>query len=92
VSSLPIVEHLDVFEDVLLGFLSCGVVPMLDELALECSEETLDTGVVPTVPFAAHAGTETVLSESVLVTRRGILGRFNRSTQHWVVRRIVGTC
>lgn len=59
-SSAPIIEHLDVFEDVLLGFISCGVVPMIDELALECSEKAFDRGVVPTVPFAAHAGTETV--------------------------------
>ena len=58
--SLPIVEHLDVFEDILHGFVSCGVVPMIDEFALECSEKAFDAGVVPTVPLAAHAGMEPV--------------------------------
>jgi len=39
VAALPIIEHLDVFEDVLLGFVSRGVVPMIDQLTLECPEE-----------------------------------------------------
>ena len=51
-----IVEHLNVFEDVLRGFGSCGVVPMVHELTLERPEETFDAGVVPAVAFAAHAG------------------------------------
>ena len=66
-SSLPIVEHLDVFEDVLRRFIPCGAVPMIDELALERSEETFDAGVVPAVALAAHAGDETVLIEQTLV-------------------------
>jgi hypothetical protein len=82
VSSLPIIEHLDVFEDVLRRFTSCGVVPMIDQFTLERPEETFDAGVVPAVALAAHAGDETVLIEQTLVARGRILGGFNRSTQH----------
>lgn len=41
-SALPIIEDLDVFEDVLLRVIPCGVVPMVHELALERPEETLE--------------------------------------------------
>lgn len=51
----PIIEHLDIFEDVLLRFFTGHVVPMVQKLALERPEETLDTDVVPAVVSAAHA-------------------------------------
>ena len=53
---LPIVEHLDVLEDILCRFVPSGVAPMVHELALESPEEAFDAGVVPTITFAAHAG------------------------------------
>lgn len=61
--SLPIVEDLDVFKDILRGFVSGSVVSMIDQLTLERSEETLDAGVVPAVAFAAHAGDEAIPCE-----------------------------
>lgn len=72
-SSLPIVEHLNVFEDILRGFVTGRVLPMIDQFTLEYSEETLDAGVVPAVAFMAHAGDEAVLIKQTLVARRGIL-------------------
>jgi len=81
VPSLPIVEHLDVFEDILFGFVSCGVVPMIDELTLEGSEKAFDTGVVPTVPLAAHAGGDAVLAELLLIARGRILATAVRVVQ-----------
>ncbi len=42
VSTRPIVEYLDVFEDVLLGFVSCGIVPIVHEFLLELPEEVFD--------------------------------------------------
>ncbi len=72
-SSLPIIEHLNVFEDVLCRFVSRGVVPMIDELTLECPEETFDAGIVPAVAFTAHAGDEAILIEQPLVARGRIL-------------------
>ncbi len=47
VAALSIIEHLDVFEDVLLRFVSRGGVPMIDQLTLERPEETFDAGIVP---------------------------------------------
>ena len=61
----PIVEHLDVLEDVLCRFLTGRVVPMVHELALECPEEAFDTGVVPAVAGAAHAGGHAVSGEQL---------------------------
>ena len=72
-ATLAIVEYLDVFEDVLPGFVSGGRAPMVHELPLERPTETFDPRVVPAVAFAPHAGNEAVLSESVLVARRGLL-------------------
>ncbi len=80
--TLPIVEHLDVFEDVSRGFVSGGIVPLIDQLALECPKETFDAGVVPTVTLATHTGDEAMLRESPLVARGGILGGFKWSLQH----------
>ena len=56
VSTLPIVEHLDILKNILGSFAPCGVAPMRDELTLEGPEEAFDTGSVPTVTLAAHAG------------------------------------
>jgi hypothetical protein len=81
VSSLPIIEHLDVFEDVLRRFISCGVVPMIDQFTLERPEETFDAGVVPAVALAAHAGDETVLIEQTLVARGRLLTAAIRMVQ-----------
>ncbi len=54
--SRSIIKHFDVLKDILLGFVAGGVVPMIDQLTLERPEETLDAGIVPAVPLAAHAG------------------------------------
>ena len=62
---LPIVEHLDVFEDILLGFVSCGIVPMVHEFTFERPEEAFDAGVVPAVAFAAHAGRDAMRSRKL---------------------------
>ena len=70
---LPIIEHLNVFEDVLSRFVSCGIVPMIDQLTLECPKETFHAGVTPAVAFAAHAGDEAILIEQTLIARGGIL-------------------
>lgn len=61
--ALPIVKHLDVFKDILLGFVSGRIVPMIDQLTLECPKETFDARIVPAVAFAAHTGNETISCE-----------------------------
>ena len=57
----PIIEHLNVFEDVLCRLFTGRVASMIHELTLECPEEAFDTGVVPAVAVATHAGDEAVL-------------------------------
>ena len=46
-TTLPIVEHFDPFEDVLFGFFACTVLPVMHEFFLERAEEAFHTGVVP---------------------------------------------
>ena len=67
VSTRPIVEHLNVFEHVLFRFRSYGIVPMVHEFPLQCSEEALDTGVVSPIAGAAHAGRDAIYGEQLLV-------------------------
>jgi len=62
---LPIIEHLNVFKDLLPRLLTGRITPMVHQLTLERPEETFHTGVIPTVAFAAHAGRDPVeLEES----------------------------
>ena len=62
--SLPIVEHLDVFEDGALGFLPCGKCVLGNQFGLEGAEETRHRRVVPTVPLAAHAASNATAFET----------------------------
>lgn len=41
--------------------------------SLQCAEETLDTGIVPTVPPSRHAAGHAVRGEQLLVRGGGIL-------------------
>lgn len=59
----PIVDHLDVFEDVLFRFRSYGIVPMVHEFPLQSSEEALNTGAIPAIAAAAHAGHDAMRGE-----------------------------
>jgi len=53
VPPLPIIEHLDVFKDILLRVLSRGIAPMIDSLRLRAGEKW--SGVlIPCVPREGH--------------------------------------
>ena len=69
----PIIKHLDVFKEAPSRLVTGLIVPIVHELAFECPEEALDTGVISAVGFAAHAGNEAVRLEDALVARGGIL-------------------
>lgn len=66
-SSLPVIEHLDVIEDLCTSFFSAGEAPMMNEFVLQIAEEAFDHGVVVTVPFAAHADRGADLFEPGLI-------------------------
>ena len=70
---LPIIEHFNILKGILGRLAPCAALAMVDEFALECPEEAFDTGVVPAVAGAAHAGGDSVLVEQPLVARGGIL-------------------
>jgi hypothetical protein len=74
VTAQPIVEQLDVHEDVLFHFFKRAVLAMGGQLALERAEEIFDAGVVTTVPPARYAHQDAVGGEQLLVTRGSILG------------------
>ena len=63
----PIIEHFDVLKDVLCRLVPCAVLTMIDMLAVQCAKETLDTGIVPTVPPSRHAAGHDARGEQLLV-------------------------
>ena len=54
-TSVAIIKHFDVINDVSPGVLSGHVVCKKDPLSLQTTEKALCHGIVPTIPFPAHA-------------------------------------
>ena len=71
-TAFPIVEHLEVLEDILSRFFTGRVVPLGHELAFECPEKAFATGVVPASADAAHAARDAVCVEQLLVATCGV--------------------
>jgi hypothetical protein len=55
VSSLPIVEGLNVFEDRVQCIVMALALFMIDQLRFHDAEKRLSHGIIPTVPLAANA-------------------------------------
>ena len=72
-AALPIIEHFEVFKDLLRGLFPCVVLTMMNELPFQGTKEALDAGVVSAIPCATHAGNKTILVKDTLVARGGIL-------------------
>ena len=53
--ALAVVEHGNVFQDVLLGLKAALIVSPLHPLLFQATEETLNHRIVPAVPLTAHA-------------------------------------
>jgi len=82
VSAVGIVPPLDVVED---GHLSLGLISephLLDQFALQTGEEALAQGVVVGIPHGPHGGADAGMSAAKPEGNGGILGGFNRSSQH----------
>jgi len=71
---LPIVEDLDELKHVRLDFLSRVILPLMHQLILERTEETLHGRIVVAVPLAAHAGYLPGLRQLPLVRHTGVGG------------------
>lgn len=50
----PIVEHLDILEQVLDRFFACRIACAMDPFVLETVEEAFGRSIVPEVALAAH--------------------------------------
>ena len=59
-STLSIVEHLDVIEDIGTRQVTRFVDPLSNPLLFQRTEEGLDDRVIPAVTFSAHTGVEAV--------------------------------
>jgi len=63
IRTLPIVEHLDVLEAILIDLFTRCVAPMMDQFSLEYTEETFDASVISAIVLAAYrAGNDVAAS------------------------------
>jgi hypothetical protein len=58
--STAVVKHGDIVQYILLGFITSLVVSPLYPLLLQAAEEAFSYGIIPTIPFSAHAAIETM--------------------------------
>ena len=92
VTPSPIVEHFDVLKDILCRLVPCAVLAMINELSLQSAEETLDAGIVPTVPLSRHAAGYAVRGEQLadityIPMTRGFVYLF--AVLDWASRRVL---
>ena len=69
---LPIIEHLDELEHLRASVVAGVIVPLMDQLIFERTEEALDHGVVVTIPLATHAGHKASLLDQPLLRDPGV--------------------
>lgn len=82
--TLRIVKPFHVVKQICLRVVARTIVPSVHSLDLQAGEETLHHGVVPDVAQAAHAADNAVLVEQSLELLAGVLGDFQRSSQHLI--------
>ena len=82
VPPLPVVEDLDGLENRRPGLPVRGEVGLVDPLHLQAAEDALRHGVVPAVALATHAALDASGLQELLGVLAGVLGGFNRSSQH----------
>ncbi len=67
-----------------LNFSMGSVTQAMVPLVLKTVKPALGRGIVPAVPFATHRAGHAIFLELVLKDMAGILGGFNRSSQHLI--------
>src|SRR5690606_15149581 len=73
VTTLPVVDDLDPFDHVSLGFIACSVAAMVNTLELQGAEEALRARVVPAVALAAHRADDPMLGQHALILSARVL-------------------
>src|SRR5438270_6043858 len=85
-SPLPVVEQLDVFEQ-LVACLSSGTPPArIDQFDFEGGEKAFRHRVVPAVAFTAHAAVDAVYRQQLLILVAGVLAAAIRVMQQTLRR------
>src|SRR6185312_9917256 len=84
-----VVEALDVVEDIRPCFFSSPVDLASGSLGFQAAKEALHCRVVPNFTGPAHAASNALLSQETLEVLTGVLGGFNRSSQHRVGEQIL---
>lgn len=82
-TTLAVVESLDVEEDVDLRFLPRAIVGMMDQFHLQRSKETLHRGVVVAIAATAHARSDAVSGEEFLIGCTRILAAAITVMKQW---------
>jgi len=77
-----VIKVVDVGPDVALGLRVIRVPFLVDPLVLQASEEPFNRRVIPAVSLSAHTLNDAVCLQFVHEMRAGVLGGFNRSSQH----------
>lgn len=72
-SSLPVVECLDVLADLCRGFLPGVILPVVDQFPLERTEKAFHRGIVPVVPLATPRRLHLELLHQLLMAVGAIL-------------------
>ena len=77
-----VVEPLNVVKDICTGFVPRLLPSAKHSFDLQCREETLHRRIVPALAPATHAAGDALIGQQALEVFAGVLGVFNRSSQH----------
>jgi hypothetical protein len=73
VAALPIIKHFEVFNDLLLGFLPCSVVTLMNQFPRQRAEEAFHADIIPKIPSTPHTSGHAHHAQLPLVRRSRIL-------------------
>ena len=77
-----VVEPLDVVKDIGPSFVSGFVLGAKHSFNLQRREEALHRRIVPALAAPTHAAGDALIGQQALEVLAGVLGVFNRSSQH----------
>ena len=77
-----VVEPLNVVKDICASFVSGFVLGAKHSFDLQRREEALHCRIVPALSTSTHAAGDALIGQQALEVFAGVLGVFNRSSQH----------
>ena len=80
--TLGVVEPLNIVKDICTGFIPRLVPGAKHSFNLQRREETLHRRIVPALTAPTHAAGDALIDQQALEVFAGVLGVFNRSSQH----------